>query len=131
MLNTHLWKDTWRTQANCLTSTTATPDDFFDEGAKATRRALAVCSDCTVRTQCLFNALAEREDDGVSGGTTQRERAALRRAANAGDEAALMAAGLHEGDLVRLQDAWAVRAVALREAQNEQVARVLKDRHVA
>ncbi len=38
-----------------------------------------LCEDCPVRQECLETALADRELQGLWGGTTGAERAALRR----------------------------------------------------
>lgn len=54
------------------------PDLFYAEGAAAVARAKGVCGACPVRDRCLEWALT-REEFGVWGGTTARERAAMRR----------------------------------------------------
>lgn len=56
----------------------ATPDDLFVEGA-AQRAAREVCAGCTVRLECLIDALDHRILFGVWGGMTERERRALLR----------------------------------------------------
>lgn len=38
------------------------------------QRAIITCRRCPVRTDCLLHALAEREDLGVWGGKTPRQR---------------------------------------------------------
>jgi len=43
------------------------------------REAKTLCSTCTFRTECLQIALDEPELQGIWGGTTPRERLALRR----------------------------------------------------
>ncbi|MDH6521487.1 WhiB family redox-sensing transcriptional regulator [Streptomyces sp. SAI-208] len=65
----------WSEQGLCRT---ADPDDLFVEGA-AQNRAKALCSGCTVRTECLAYALDQRIEFGIWGGMTERERRALLR----------------------------------------------------
>jgi len=54
------------------------PEVFYAESAAAVVRAKTLCGSCDVRTRCLEWAI-KREEFGVWGGTTARERAALRR----------------------------------------------------
>lgn len=54
------------------------PDDLFVEGA-AQRTVREVCLRCTVRLECLVDALDHRITFGVWGGMTERERRALMR----------------------------------------------------
>lgn len=54
------------------------PDDLFVEGA-AQRAAREVCLRCSVRLECLIDALDHRIAFGVWGGMTERERRALMR----------------------------------------------------
>lgn len=54
------------------------PEMFYAEGGAAVARAKAVCATCPIRPKCLEWAII-REEFGVWGGTTARERAALRR----------------------------------------------------
>ncbi len=42
-------------------------------------QALAVCGECVIQKKCLDFALSAREDVGVWGGTTERERRRIRR----------------------------------------------------
>ena len=65
----------WATQAACRTTD---PDTLFVQGA-AQNRAKAICVGCTVRTECLADALDNRVEFGVWGGMTERERRALLR----------------------------------------------------
>ena len=73
---------TWREDAACRNH--PWPDDFFSDGQKAThritRRAVAVCEECPVRTQCLQEALAAGPEQwGIWGGFSARERKKLMR----------------------------------------------------
>ena len=54
------------------------PEMFYAEGSAAIAKVKEVCSDCGVRQRCLEWAVT-REEFGVWGGTTARERAAMRR----------------------------------------------------
>jgi WhiB family redox-sensing transcriptional regulator len=65
----------WATHAACRTTD---PDSLFVQGA-AQNRAKAMCVGCTVRTECLADALDNRVEFGVWGGMTERERRALLR----------------------------------------------------
>ncbi|WP_053849418.1 WhiB family transcriptional regulator [Streptomyces sp. NRRL B-24085] len=65
----------WSEKGLCRT---ADPDDLFVEGA-AQNRAKALCSGCSVRTECLAYALDQRIEFGIWGGMTERERRALLR----------------------------------------------------
>jgi WhiB family transcriptional regulator, redox-sensing transcriptional regulator len=66
---------------------------FFREHGRSTA-AKAVCARCTVRQECLEDALTNLELFGVWGGTTERERQRIRNARR------LRAAGIDLGDEV-------------------------------
>ena len=53
-------------------------DELFPEGADQ-KRIRAVCYSCQVRNQCLAEALDNRDEWGVWGGMTERERRQLLR----------------------------------------------------
>ena len=58
------------------------PELFFPvsevgTGARQVRAAKAVCAGCPVRDACLDHALRTLPSDGIWGGTTPDERAAL------------------------------------------------------
>lgn len=65
----------WAARAACRTTD---PDMLFVQGA-AQNRAKAICLGCSVRTECLADALDNRVEFGVWGGMTERERRALLR----------------------------------------------------
>ena len=65
----------WAAQAVCRSTD---PDLLFVQGA-AQNRAKAICLSCSVRTECLADALDNRVEFGVWGGMTERERRALLR----------------------------------------------------
>lgn len=65
----------WAAAAACRSTD---PDSLFVQGA-AQNRAKAICVGCTVRTECLADALDNHVEFGVWGGMTERERRALLR----------------------------------------------------
>ncbi|MFJ4851625.1 WhiB family transcriptional regulator [Streptomyces sp. NPDC088733] len=65
----------WGRHAACRTGDA---DALFVQGAEP-QRAKALCTDCTVRTECRAYALDHRIEDGVRGGMTEPERRALLR----------------------------------------------------
>ena len=72
---------TWRDQALCRDTD---PELFFPVGTTGTaltqiERAKHVCSECTVRVDCLDFALTTNQDSGVWGGLTEEERRVIRR----------------------------------------------------
>jgi WhiB family transcriptional regulator, redox-sensing transcriptional regulator len=54
------------------------PELFYAEGGASIAKAKSVCVTCPLRMKCLEWAIS-REEFGVWGGTTARERAAIRR----------------------------------------------------
>ena len=69
------WNAEWSRQAAC---STADPDKLFEQGA-VQNRVKVICSGCSVRTECLAEALDNNIEYGVWGGMTERERRALLR----------------------------------------------------
>lgn len=70
---------TWQSRARCLQ---VDPEIFFPERGGSSKAARAVCDQCTVRIECLKYALTNREQFGIWGGTSERERRKLRRIAS-------------------------------------------------
>ena len=68
----------WMARAACRNTDTAT---FFPRRGEPSDAALAVCSHCPCRGPCLEFALAEPMITGVWGGTTGKERRAMREPA--------------------------------------------------
>jgi WhiB family redox-sensing transcriptional regulator len=66
----------WQTHARC---TEVDPEIFFPERGGSSKAARQVCSQCSVRDQCLEYALNNKEQFGIWGGTSERERRRLRR----------------------------------------------------
>lgn len=52
---------------------------FYPSDGVGVDRAIAICERCPRRQDCLEVALADREDDGVWGGTSERERRRILR----------------------------------------------------
>ena len=66
----------WAAQAACAGS--ETPDDFYpDQEQSNEAAALQLCAGCPVRVPCLHHALLTREQHGVWGGMTAKEREIL------------------------------------------------------
>jgi WhiB family redox-sensing transcriptional regulator len=61
----------WRQRAACRG---VDPDIFYPVSEEDAEEARAVCRSCQVREACLEWALGNREQDGVWGGATERER---------------------------------------------------------
>lgn len=71
----------WRDLGSCLDHT---GDLFFPAGetglaAEQAEAAKSICSDCPVQIDCLGYAVETGQRFGVWGGTTEEERARLRR----------------------------------------------------
>ena len=66
----------WRQHARCLGADSETFHPPSDEGAAA---AKAICAVCPVREPCLEYAITAREQQGVWGGLTERERRRILR----------------------------------------------------
>ena len=50
---------------------------FFPAKGESTEPAKRVCRRCPVRSECLEHAIARRENDGMWGGTSPRQRRAI------------------------------------------------------
>ncbi len=70
-----VWVSDWIALGACRTQD---PDALFVQGA-AQNRAKQVCGGCSVRVECLADALDNRTEFGVWGGMTERERRSLLR----------------------------------------------------
>lgn len=66
----------WVAYARCASEDS---DGLFEQGP-VQREARHVCVECVVRLECLSNALDKRENFGVWGGLTERERRAILKA---------------------------------------------------
>lgn len=65
----------WGKWAACRGAT----EPFFSYDEETVARAQAICDGCRVREECLQTALADRLLMGVWGGTTEAQRARIRR----------------------------------------------------
>lgn len=52
---------------------------FYPEHGGSARRAVAICAECPVRSHCLDDALARKEEFGIWGGLSPRERRRMKR----------------------------------------------------
>lgn len=87
---TSLEGEEWISRALCRQGD---PDALFVQGAQQ-RRAAAICGHCPTRTQCLASALDNREEFGVWGGLTERQRrVVLRKNTHVENWAEYLAAG--------------------------------------
>ena len=66
----------WQSNARCAG---VDPEIFFPERGGSSRAARAVCAVCPVRLECLEYALNNKEQFGIWGGTSERERRRLRK----------------------------------------------------
>ena len=66
----------WAKEANCRG---LDPNLFHAARGESTKEALAVCAGCIVVEQCLHFAISNSIKVGVWGGTTERQRRAMRR----------------------------------------------------
>lgn len=66
----------WQDYANCNGED---PELFFAESGLALRMAKTICSACTVKSECLNDALVNYEPYGTWGGLIERERRRLKR----------------------------------------------------
>lgn len=69
----------WREAALCAQGD---PDEFFPGRGASVKQLKEQCGRCKVRDECLETALAvdsDKDDHGVWGGTTERERRKMRK----------------------------------------------------
>jgi WhiB family redox-sensing transcriptional regulator len=69
----------WQTLARCHE---VDPEIFFPERGGSCKVDRAICNTCPVRTLCLRYALTNREQFGIWGGTSERERRKLKKLAS-------------------------------------------------
>jgi len=70
----------WRLTANCLGLPWRT---FFPQRGESTKPAKIVCAECSVKAECLEDAIYRREPAGVRGGLSTRDRRLIIREMNA------------------------------------------------
>lgn len=73
------------------------PALFYPERGEAITPALEVCATCSVAVECLEHALAEGERRGIWGGTSERQRRALRKEMDIAPTLKPIAHGTHQG----------------------------------
>ena len=66
----------WQAEARC---TQVDPEIFFPERGGSSKAARMVCKGCPVQGICLEYALNNKEQFGIWGGTSERERRRLRK----------------------------------------------------
>ena len=69
----------WRDDAACAS---ADPEVFHPGQGQGSEAAKKICAACEVRPQCLADAIANDEREGIWGGLTKQERRKLARARN-------------------------------------------------
>jgi len=74
--NDGLEEDNWEEYALCAE---ADPELFFPKRGKSSNPAKLICEACTVRSQCLEDALTRKENFGIRGGLTEHERRKLKK----------------------------------------------------
>ena len=75
----------WRDDAACRGLDTSI---FFPATEDGAEEAKAICRTCPVQQACLDWAIATRQEDGVWGGLTEKERRRVRRRRQAAARAA-------------------------------------------
>jgi WhiB family redox-sensing transcriptional regulator len=78
-LEVALKRPSWHAEAACRG---VSVDIFFPDSHEDPRNAIAVCTSCPVRTECLNYALDDPSLKGVWGATSARERSRLRQQAS-------------------------------------------------
>lgn len=59
------------------------PSDTTREGYTSARMAKSICAQCDYAVQCLVSAIMNKEEYGIWGGSTVRERRAIKTKAQA------------------------------------------------
>lgn len=67
----------WMLAARCRE---LSPGEFFPSDGGGVEMAKRICRECVVQEPCLDYALEHRIDDGVWGGTSERERRRILKA---------------------------------------------------
>lgn len=89
----------WQEDALCAQTS---PDLFFPEDKAAAREAKTVCMSCDVREKCLNWAIETKQDFGIWGGTTLRERNKIAKGGSA--EMAMVKSLSRNQTIVNLHD---------------------------
>lgn len=70
-----LARPAWQREAACRGKT----DIMYPHHSRPAPEAVSLCDACPVRDVCLETALADNEQEGVWGGTTEKERRRMQR----------------------------------------------------
>ncbi len=70
------FEENWKLDGLCNQTD---PEVFFPERNESPKEAKRICATCPVREECLESALKNKEQFGIWGGTTARERSKLKR----------------------------------------------------
>lgn len=73
-------RDPWYDRGpKCRTdyTVTRTDDPWHSDSAEDRRKAMSICADCPVRSECLDDALSRKTQYGIRGGMTADDRKAL------------------------------------------------------
>jgi WhiB family redox-sensing transcriptional regulator len=81
LVGSMLSRPNWQLEGSCRY---ADPNLFFPVRGASILPAVAICSSCNVRPECLRYGLADSTLTGVWGGTSERGRKLIRRQAAAG-----------------------------------------------
>jgi WhiB family redox-sensing transcriptional regulator len=68
--------DAWMLRSRCRDMA---PEIFFPYNGPGVAAAQRICTECTVRPECLDYALRNQIEQGIWGGTSERERRRIRR----------------------------------------------------
>lgn len=66
----------WQERAKCRGMDSGL---FFPDGNEGVKAAKAFCQSCIVRSECLEHALTHKEEHGIWGGESERERGRMLR----------------------------------------------------
>lgn len=77
LCNTTFYK--WRHDAKCVTVELPSPDYFFPRTDVGEKKVAPFCVGCPTQVECLEYAVVCKEEDGVWGGLTSKERVRARR----------------------------------------------------
>lgn len=66
----------WFVDAKCLD---ADPESFFPDKGGSAGPAIAVCERCPIRQRCLDWAVENRQDKGIWGGMSEKQRFRYRK----------------------------------------------------
>ena len=71
--------ETWFPVHETVEASRILPDTETEQSKLSTRKAKSICQRCTVRLDCLQEAMDNKIDYGIWGGLSVKERRALRK----------------------------------------------------